>query len=177
MDFTGSQTSGNNNVASNAPPPTPVTESRAMPSNIPHAPYFQSFPGMGNQVPYVFPHPFMPQSVLGGFAPPPPVNHAVTIDLSEGSQKRPSNEGIAEKSKPNKKKRAPRKKMEVVDLDDTKDDADLSKNTGHWKDHWVIQLVTVRGEMQNTFSAPPKQGKFFFLNEIFLIFFFQLGHV
>jgi hypothetical protein len=99
---------------------------------------------------------------IRGLCTSPPVNHAVTIDLSEGSQKRPSNGGIAEKSKPNKKKRAPRKKVEVVELDDTKDDADLCKNTGHWKDHWVIQLVTVCGEMQNMFSAPPKQGKFFF---------------
>jgi hypothetical protein len=84
------------------------------------------------------------------------------IDLTEGSQKRPSIECVAEQSKPVKKKRAPRKKVEIVELDDTKDDVDMVKNAGHWKDHWVIQLVTVRGEMQNTFNTPPKQGKVVF---------------
>ena len=60
--------------------------------------------------------------------------------------------------------------MEVVELDDNKNDLDPLKNSCHWKDHWVIQLVTLRGEMQNTFSAPPKQGMFqiFFLFEFFL---------
>ena len=46
----------------------------------------------------------------------------------------------------------------MVELDDTKEDVELTKNVGPWKDHWVIQLIAVRGEMQNTFSAPPKQG-------------------
>ena len=48
--------------------------------------------------------------------------------------------------------------MDIVNLDDTKDDVELMKNAGHWKDHWVIQLVNLRGEMQNMFVAPPKQG-------------------
>jgi hypothetical protein len=113
-------------------------------------------------VSFVFPHPFMPPAVVGGFAPPPQVTPAVTIDLTEGSQKRPSIECVAEQSKPNKKKKTPRKKVEIVELDDTKDDVDLLRNAGHWKDHWVIQLVTIRGEMQNTFSSPPKQGQVVF---------------
>ena len=161
MDFTGSQRdagSGNMNVATNVPPPTQANEFCEVRPNIPHAPYFQGYTGMGNHVPFAFPHPFMPQSIVGGFAPPPPVNPAVTIDLTDGSQKRPSIECVGEQSKPNKKKRAPRKKVDIVNLDDTKDDVELMKNAGHWKDHWVIQLVNLRGEMQNMFVAPPKQG-------------------
>jgi hypothetical protein len=98
----------------------------------------------------------------------------VTIDLTNGSQKRPSIVSGAEQSKPNKKKRAPRKKVEIVELDDMKDDVDLLKNAGHWKDHWVIQLVTLRGEMQNTFSAPPKQGKDVFFNQYIYIYILTL---
>ena len=63
-------------------------------------------------------------------------------------------------SSPNqrRKKRDIRKKSEIVDLDKLKEDVDLLKNATHWKDHWVIQLITIRGEMHNTFSQPPKQG-------------------
>ena len=60
--------------------------------------------------------------------------------------------------------------MEIVELDDTKDDLDLQKSGCHWKDHWVIQLVSLRGEMQNTFSAPPKQGVLLFSFALWMIF-------
>ena len=61
-------------------------------------------------------------------------------------------------SKSIKKKRAPRKKPEIIELDDAKDDVELLKHAHHWKDHWVIQLISLRGEMQNTFNTPPEQG-------------------
>ena len=65
---------------------------------------------------------------------------------------------MTDQSKPTKRRRAAKKKIEVVELDNTKEDVELTKNVGPWKDHWVIQLIAVRGEMHNTFSAPPKQG-------------------
>ena len=63
-----------------------------------------------------------------------------------------------------------RKKSEIVELDDAKDKVDVVKSGGHWKDHWVMQLITIRGEMHNTFSAPPKQGTP--PNSFFLVFCF-----
>ena len=100
-----------------------------------------------------------------------------TIDLTKSSQKRVTQECLTDQSKPAKKWRAPKKKIEGVELDDTKDESEGLKHVGPWKDHWVIQLITIRGEMQNTFSAPPKQGivllqvQFYF---IFLVFFLPL---
>ena len=64
----------------------------------------------------------------------------------------------AEQSKPTKKRRVARKKSEIIQLDDVKDEVDAVKSGGHWKDHWVIQLITIRGEMHTIFSQPPKQG-------------------
>lgn len=80
-----------------------------------------------------------------------------TIDLTEGSQKRVSPELVGDQSQPNKKRRAPKKKPKIVELDDAKDEVELLKNAHHWKDRWVIQLITLPGEMQNTFNSPPKQ--------------------
>ena len=69
---------------------------------------------------------------------------------------------------PTRKKRVVRKKPEIVELDD---DVDLLKTGHHWKDHWVIHLISLRGEMQNTFNSPPKQGVFLF-SFLFLPFVF-----
>lgn len=96
-----------------------------------------------------------------GFGSPTQSTPSATIDLTQGSQKRGSQQSDLDHSKPNKKKRAPRKKPEIVELDDGKDDVDVLKTAHHWKDHWAIQLISLRGEMQNTFNAPPKQGIFF----------------
>ena len=90
-------------------------------------------------------------------AVPPP-----TIDLTDGSQKRGSQDCLTDQSKATKKRRVAKKKIEVVELDDTKEDVEVMKHVGPWKDHWVIQLIAVRGEMHNTFSAPPKQGNVFY---------------
>ena len=123
------------------------------------APFFQGFHGMGShQLPFLFHHPFMPQSPGPQFAPSAHGIRASPIDLTSGSQKQAPEECITDQSKPTKKRRIQRKKAEIVELDDIKDEGDVPKNIGHWKDHWVIQLITVRGEMQGIFSAPPKQG-------------------
>ncbi len=113
-----------------------------------------------------------------GFAFPAPAHAtpSATIDLTQGSQKRGPQKPVIDLSKPIKKKRAPRKKADIVDLD-KKEDVDLLKNGCHWKDHWVIQLVTLWEKMQNTFSAPPKEGKFSFSFRFVLISFqFQRPH-
>lgn len=85
------------------------------------------------------------------FVPPP-------IDLTGVSQKQAPEECVTQQSKPKKKRRVQKKKPDIVVLDDLNDEGDVQKNIGHWKDHWVIQLITVRGEMHSIFSAPPKQG-------------------
>jgi hypothetical protein len=81
--------------------------------------------------------------------------------LSESPQKRGPQEKLTNPPKTAKKRKAVKKKPEIVELDDGKEDVELVKNIGPWKDHWVIQLITIKGEMQNTFSAPPKQGILF----------------
>lgn len=127
--------------------------------------FFQGFATMGNQMPFLFPHPFMTPPARAGFASHSPGIQTSPIDLTDVSNKRATQECVTDQSKPSKKRRVAKKKPEIVELDDIKDDADLQKNVGHWKDHWMIQLISVRGEMHNTFSQPPKQGTriFFFL--------------
>ena len=142
---------------------------------IPPLPFFQGFGGAGNPMPFLYPHSFMPPMGGFGFGSPPKASPSDTTDLTDGSLKRGPKETVIDLSNSSKKRRAPRKKVEVVELDDTKDDVDLHKNSCHWKDHWVIQLVTLRGEMQNTFSAPPKQGVLYLFSsfDVFSTFFFS----
>ena len=159
MDSQGAQqdsTSPNSNAPTGSTPP-PV-EFRSQPPVMPPPPYFQGFPGAPNQMPFMFPHSFMPHIHGMGFPPPMQGSPPPTIDLTDGSQKRGSQDCVTDQSKPTKRRRVAKKKIEVVELDDMKEDAELMKHVGPWKDHWVIQLIAVRGEMQNTFSAPPKQG-------------------
>ena len=124
-------------------------------------PFFQGFPHVPNGMPFMYPHSFMPHVSGIGFSPPPHGSSTAPIDLSEGAQKRGSQECVADRPKTAKKRKVVKKKSEVVELDEGKEDVEVGKNIGPWKDHWVIQLITIRGEMQNTFSAPPKQGILF----------------
>ena len=162
MESQGSPQS--NNVVGRAIPNASTTEFIAQRSPIPPSPFFHGFGGAGNPMPFLYPHSFMPPPPGYGFGAPAQCTPSVTTNLSDGSPKRAPKESVIDLSNSqNKKRRAPRKKVEIVELDDTKDDLDLQKNSCHWKDHWVIHLITLRGEMQNTFSAPPKQGVLFFL--------------
>ena len=126
-------------------PPTPI---------IPPSPFFSGLPTTGVHMPFLFPQSFTPP--ISGVG-------ASSVEFVGGSHKRSPEHSPAEKPKPAKKRRAPRSKIEVVDLGDTKDDVEVVKHGGHWKDHWVIQLISVRGEMNNIFSSPPKQGILFFI--------------
>ena len=96
---------------------------------------------------------------IPGFGSPNPTQGtpSATIDLTEGSQKRGPQQTVLDHFKSNKKRRTPRKKLEIVKLDDAKEDVELLKNAHHWKDHWDFQLISVWGEMKNTFNAPPKR--------------------
>ena len=125
---------------------------------IPPAPLFHGFHGAANQLPFLYSQSYMPPIPGYGFTPPPQGTPSATIDLTEESPKRGPQDSVLDHSKSMKKKRAPRKKPDIVELDDAKDDVELLKHGHHWKDHWVIQLISLRGEMQNTFNAPPKQG-------------------
>lgn len=119
-------------------------------------------------MPILFPQSFMPPVQGVGFTPPPLNAPAATIDMTPWSQKRGSHECITYPSKSTKKRRGTRKKPKIVELDDAKDKVDVLKSRGHWKDHWVIQFITIRGEMHNTFSTPPKQGTL--RNYFFMVF-------
>ena len=136
---------------------------------IPPTPFFHGFPGAGSQLPFLYPHSYMPSIPGFGFVAPAQSSPSGTIDLKEGSPKRGPQDPVIDHSKSAKKRRAPRKKPEIVELDDAKDDVKLLKTAHHWKDHWVIQLVSLRGEMQNKFNAPPKQGSPL---EFFIFYFF-----
>lgn len=138
------------------PPLAPPTVAAQCPP-IPPTPFFHSYLGAGNQIPFLYPHTYMPPIQGFGFRAPAQSTPIPTIDLTEGSQKRVSPELVGDQSQPNKKRRAPKKKPKIVELDDAKDEVELLKNAHHWKDHWVIQLITLPGEMQNTFNSPPKQ--------------------
>jgi hypothetical protein len=142
---------------------------------IPPTPFFHGYSGASNQMPFLYPHSYMPPIPGFGFGAPTQGSPSVTIDLTEGSQKRGPQGSVNDRPQPIKKKRATKKKPEIVHLDDAKDDVDLLKNAHHWKDHWVIHLISLRGEMQNTFNAPPKQGMFFSSHLFFLIFFSFCG--
>lgn len=69
--------------------------------------------------------------------------------------------------------------MKFVELDDAKDEVDVLKSGGHWKDHWFIQLITIRGDMHRIFSAPPKQGIFphYFFRFFFHYFFLSSSFI
>lgn len=90
------------------------SEFRIQRSSIPHAPFFRGFPPVGSQMPFVFPHYFMPLVPRVGFAPPTQGGPSATIDLTAGSQKRGSHECVTDQSKSSKKRRGPRKKLEMT---------------------------------------------------------------
>ena len=148
----------NPNGATGGIPPPVMPEFRSQRPGMTPPPFFQGFSPLPNQMPFLFPHSFMPHVGGMGFPPPAQGSPSATIDLSEVSQKRGPQECIPDQSKSAKKRRGPKKKPEIIELDEAKDEVELQKHVGHWKDHWVIQLITIRGEMRNTFSAPPKQG-------------------
>ena len=150
--------------ASSGNPPAPTGEfQQTQRPPMPMPQFFQGFPPVPNQMPFLFPHSFMPHAAGLGFSPPAHGGVANPIDLSEGTHKRGLNDCVTDQPKSAKKRKALKKKPVIVELDDTKEDSEIAKNIGPWKDHWVIQLITIRGEMQNTFSAPPKQGIVFSL--------------
>ena len=143
-------------------------EVRAQGVTIPHVPFFPGFSHHGGQMPFLFPHAFMPP--LQGVGGTPPVQGTITghPEFAACSQRPTSQECAIDESKSTKKPRVVRKKPEIVELDNVKDEVDVVKSAGPWKDHWVIQLISIRGEMHSIFSAPPKQGDdcelpFFFL--------------
>ncbi|KAG0580545.1 hypothetical protein KC19_4G181000 [Ceratodon purpureus] len=125
-------------------PPMPADFHSQLPMMTP-PPFFQGFTGSPNQMSFMFPHTFMPHVHGVGFPPPVQGSPSAPIDLTE-------------QSKPAKKRRVVKKKKEGVKMDVTKEELELLKHVGPWKDHWVIQLITIRADMHNTFSAPPKQG-------------------
>ena len=145
--------------ASDAHPLGVGSEFRPQGSRIPPASFFGGFPHPGVQMPFLFPQFFMPP--LPGLGLPLASHGSPNkpMDLTADSHKHDLPESVAEQSKATKKRRVARKKPEIIQLDDGKEEVDVVKSGGHWKDHWVIQLITIRGEMHSIFSHPPKQGE------------------
>ena len=100
---------------------------RAQGGSIPPPPFFPSFSHIGSQIPFVYPHSFMPR--------PPVHGHFSDIAEISASQMRSSQDFGSNQSKSTKKRRVARKKPEIVELDDVKDEAEVLKTAGHWKDH------------------------------------------
>ena len=121
-------------VSSGFPPATSVelpTQRQAMPP----PPLFQGFLPVPNQMPFLFPHSFMPHVPGIGFPHPAHGNANATIDLSEGPRKCGPQECVTDQSKPAKKCKNPKKKLEIAELNNGKEDVELLKNIGPWKDH------------------------------------------
>ncbi|KAG0619131.1 hypothetical protein M758_4G119600 [Ceratodon purpureus] len=82
----------------------------------------------------------------------------LTVETDEGMYARLlRNEGspLLSKYEP----RQTRKRKQKISLEDlTPDQIQEVKQGGHWKDHWVVHLIRIRGELANVFAAPPKQG-------------------
>ena len=119
------------NLVTGAIPPVTMPEYCAQRPPIPPSPFLQAFGGAGNHLSFLYSHSFMPPIPGFGFGAPPQCTPTATIDLTEGSQKRGPQDSVIDLSKSNKKRRALRKKADIVDLDDKKEDADLLKNACH----------------------------------------------
>ena len=64
------------------------SEFRAQRPSIPPTTFFQGFMGGGNQMPFLYPHSFMPLIPGLGFTAPAHAVPSATVDLTKGSQKR-----------------------------------------------------------------------------------------
>lgn len=87
---------------------------------------------MGNQMPFLYPHSFVPPITGLGFTAPAHAAPSATIDLTEGSQKRGAKVSATDHTMSKKKRRVPRKKTEIIDLDDATDNVDVSKVLLHF---------------------------------------------
>ena len=125
---------------------------------IPPAPSFMAFPGRGINYHSYIPIPICLQfQGLGLVLPPKALLPPQLITRVVHQSDAPKIPSLTTPCQP-RNGEPPRKKPEIVELDDSKDDVEVLKNAHHWRDHWVIHLISVRGEMQNTFNSPPKQG-------------------
>ena len=93
-------------VVTGGVPPVAVHAIRAQHPPIPPTPFFHGYGGTGNQMPFLYPHSYMPPIPGFGYGAPPQGPPVATIDLTEGSQKHgPQDFGI-DHSKSNKEKKS-----------------------------------------------------------------------
>lgn len=123
------------NLVTGAIPHATTKEFCAQCPPIPPSPFFQGFGGAENHMQFFYPHSFMPPIPRFGFGAPVQGTPSTTTDLTEGSQKRGPQESVIDLSNTKKKRRAPRKKAEIVEFDDNKENLDILKNSCHWRDH------------------------------------------
>ena len=118
----------NPNVVACGIPPIASTKFRAQRP----APFFQGFPGAGNQMPFLYPHSLMPPTSRVGFAAAALGTPSAMVDLTKGSQKQGPHKSVTDYSKSNKKRRGCRKKTETIKLDDAKEDVELLNTLPAW---------------------------------------------
>lgn len=124
-------------------------------TTIPMSPFFGKFPHPG----FIFPQPFVHSLPGMHFPPASNISASLPVGFNTGNEKVELSEVDAIPTKISKKRRIARKKPEITQVDGVKEEIDVSKSNVLWKDHWIIQLITLRGEMHSAFSAPPKQGE------------------
>lgn len=151
-------------------PPAVAVELRGQGSGTPPPSYFPGFPQHGAHMPFLYPHSYMSPRPGVGFPLPVHGFGGGIPEISATSPKRYSQEGAIDQPKTVKKRRVARKKPEIIELGDVKEEVETSKSGGHWKDHWVIQLITIRGEMHSIFSSPPNKVLCTIHNLLFIIF-------
>ena len=77
---------------------------------IPPTPFFHGYLGVGNQLPFLYSHYYMPPTPGFGFSAPAQGTPRAIIDLTEGSPKQGPQDTVIVHSKSTKKQRAPQKK-------------------------------------------------------------------
>ena len=110
-------------------------ELRAQGKNIPPAPFFLGFPHHGSQMPFLYPHSFMPPLPGVGFAP---LIQGARNDIAEfatTSQKRFLQECATNQFKFTKKQKMAWNKPVYVELDNVKKKVEYLKSVGHWNNH------------------------------------------
>jgi len=70
--------------------------------------------------------------------------------------------------RPATKKRATKLKTNATDPGESSDEEEGNKRGPNWKEHWIVNLVHLRGTMHEKFSGMKKQGSFLYSLFLFI---------
>lgn len=128
------------------------------------APYMPPLPHQANPPKFTVEHQPTPPKQTMESQPTPAkqtVEHQpkVTVESDEDRNVRLLRNELLSPLVPKYEPRQTRKRKQKVNLEDlTHEQIQEVKQGGHWKEHWVVHLIRIRGELANVFAAPPKQG-------------------